>query len=365
MKTNPAEEPHNSSKTQPPGLVGPRLYQLKPICSGLITTDWINLRRWQRMKYHARWITDFILEAHERTFFVTVTFFRFVSDRQAKEAGRRFFQKRLAPFIEGYVRVIERQRNGRPHVHWIFRLIASACTDDWKIIKLAIQRYGRMFGFGRFDCDPVEHPKKLAWYLVKSFKEGALRASGKVVTYSNNIRRVKYATGKVCDGFSPVGARCASLCRKARMRNQRRVDEEAWCRVAISVSASDLCDWRAAKMNGRKETVESNDIERRCVSDIRPAPENDQVYRPIELEDPEILALAQSIRKNGLIEPIVISEDGYIISGHRRWNACLLLSFTGEQLNEFGQNIPVRVQCGVKRGDPEFLRLLREANGNG
>ena len=115
-------------------------------------------------------------------------------------------------------------------------------------------------------------------------------------------------------------------------------------------------------MNGRKETVESNDIERRCVSDIRPAPENDQVYRPIELEDPEILALAQSIRKNGLIEPIVISEDGYIISGHRRWNACLLLSFTGEKLNEFGQNIPVRVQCGVKRGDPEFLRLLREAN---
>ena len=194
VKTNPAEEPHNSSKTQPPGQVGPRFYQVKPICPGFSTTDWIKLRRWQRMMDHARWITDFILEAHERTFFVTVTFFRFVSDRQAKEAGRRFFQKRLAPVIEGYVRVIERQRNGRPHVHWIFRLITSACTDDWKIIKLAIQRYGRMFGFGRFDCDPVEHPKKLAWYLVKSFKEGALHATGKVVTYSNNLRRVKYAT---------------------------------------------------------------------------------------------------------------------------------------------------------------------------
>ena len=72
---------------------------------GFSTTDWIKLRRWQRMKDHARWITDFILEAHERTLFVTVTFFRFVSDRQAKEAGRRFFQKRLAAVIEGYVRV--------------------------------------------------------------------------------------------------------------------------------------------------------------------------------------------------------------------------------------------------------------------
>src|SRR4030081_3361808 len=104
--------------------------------------------------------------------------------------------------------------------------------------------------------------------------------------------------------------------------------------MGVEIPAGKLCDGKHGKMSGRKETVESNDIAKRCISDIRPAPENDQSYRPIELEDPEILALAQSIRKNGLIEPIVISEDGYVISGPRRWNACLLLSFTGEQLNE-------------------------------
>jgi hypothetical protein len=195
LKTNSAEESHISSKTQTPAPVGPRLYQLKPICPGFSTTDWIKLRRWQRMKDHARWITDFILEAHERTFFVTVTFFRFVSDRQAKEAGRRFFQKRLAPVIEGYVRVIERQRNGRPHVHWMFRLITSACTDDWKIIKLAIQRYGRMFGFGRFGCDPVETSQEAFLVLGEIVPGGCVAPHRKG---SDPLQQL--APGKVCNG---------------------------------------------------------------------------------------------------------------------------------------------------------------------
>src|SRR4051794_20230054 len=107
-----------------------------------------------------------------------------------------------------------------------------------------------------------------------------------------------------------MGVCCGSLRRRTRMRNQTGADREARCLLAVPVPAANLCDSRAAKMNGRKETDESNDIERRCISDVRPAPENDQVYRPIDLEDPEILALAQSIRKIGLIEPIVISEDG-------------------------------------------------------
>jgi hypothetical protein len=146
------------------------------------------------MKDHARCITDFIMEARERTLFVTVTFSRFESDERAKELGRRFFQKWLASIMEGYVRVIERQENGRPHIHWIFRLVAPAIACGGKIIQLTIKWHGRSFGFGRCEVERVWHPKRLAWYLVKSFKEGALRATGKVVTYSQSVRRVKYAT---------------------------------------------------------------------------------------------------------------------------------------------------------------------------
>jgi hypothetical protein len=111
------------------------------------------------------------------------------------DTGRRFFQKRLAPVIEGYVRVIERQRNGRPHVHWMFRLITSACTDDWKIIKLAIQRYGRMFGFGRFGCDPVETSQEAFLVLGEIVPGGCVAPHRKG---SDPLQQL--APGKVCNG---------------------------------------------------------------------------------------------------------------------------------------------------------------------
>jgi hypothetical protein len=186
------EESHNSSQSQPPVKSGPRLYQLKPICPRFSTIDWIRLRRWQRMKDHERWIYGFVIDARERTFLVTVTFFRFVSDEQAKKAGRRFLQKRLARIVEAYVRVIERQKNGRAHIHFILRVVASAIACGWKLIELTIEWHGATYGFGRCEVELVKSPQKLAAYLVKSLREGARRATGRVVTYSQNIARPKY-----------------------------------------------------------------------------------------------------------------------------------------------------------------------------
>jgi hypothetical protein len=44
---------------------------------------------------------------------------------------------------------------------------------------------------------------------------------------------------------------------------------------------------------------------------IRPAPENEKVYRPINGDDPEFIRLADSIAKIGVREPIVVTLDGY------------------------------------------------------
>ena len=60
---------------------------------------------------------------------------------------------------------------------------------------------------------------------------------------------------------------------------------------------------------------------------LRPAPENEQLYRPVSPGDPDVRALAESIRQHGVKEPLVISLDHYIISGHRRcvargWPGC-------------------------------------------
>ena len=46
-------------------------------------------------------------------------------------------------------------------------------------------------------------------------------------------------------------------------------------------------------------------------------PGNDQVYRPVDPNDPDILALPESIGKYGVKVPLVLTEDNYLLSGHR------------------------------------------------
>jgi hypothetical protein len=48
------------------------------------------------------------------------------------------------------------------------------------------------------------------------------------------------------------------------------------------------------------------------VDDLLEAPENDELYRPIQHDDPDIFGLADSIRRYGLREPLVITKDRYI-----------------------------------------------------
>lgn len=87
---------------------------------------------------------------------------------------------------------------------------------------------------------------------------------------------------------------------------------------------------------------------------IRPAPENESLYRPVDPDDPDIQALADSIRQHGVQEPIVVSADGYILSGHRRHVAAGLAGLV---------EVPCRVHPLRREDDPDrFVELLREFN---
>jgi hypothetical protein len=50
-------------------------------------------------------------------------------------------------------------------------------------------------------------------------------------------------------------------------------------------------------------------------------PENWTIYRRPDLTDQTFLDLCASIRESGIHTPLEISDDGYIISGHRRFIA--------------------------------------------
>ena len=89
------------------------------------------------------------------------------------------------------------------------------------------------------------------------------------------------------------------------------------------------------------------------ISEIKISGLNERIYRPISNDDPAIQELASSIEKDGILDPLVLSEDFYIISGHRRYAASQLAGLT---------MLPCFIRKGVKKDSDEFLKLLREFN---
>lgn len=88
------------------------------------------------------------------------------------------------------------------------------------------------------------------------------------------------------------------------------------------------------------------------LDDLIPAKVNDNVYKPVDPEDVAVQRLADDIRRNGLLEPILITRDGVILSGHRRFAACKVVGLT---------YVPVR-RHSVFSDDPEFVSLLVSCN---
>lgn len=91
------------------------------------------------------------------------------------------------------------------------------------------------------------------------------------------------------------------------------------------------------------------------IESVTPSPENESIYGEISHQnDDQIFALIESIEANGLAEPILVTEDMFILSGHRRYFACQWLDY---------EKIPIRIKRGIKRvGNPDYPALLAEYN---
>jgi hypothetical protein len=84
------------------------------------------------------------------------------------------------------------------------------------------------------------------------------------------------------------------------------------------------------------------------LASITPSDINDDVYRPPSMDDPDIQAMAQSMRERGVLQPLTITTDGFILSGHRRYCAAAVAGL---------EHVPVVVE-NITRDDPAFSRLL-------
>lgn len=100
------------------------------------------------------------------------------------------------------------------------------------------------------------------------------------------------------------------------------------------------------------ENQKRGHVRKMLLSQIKPSPENDTLYRPIDPTDPEVRALAASIRQHGVKEPLVLTQDHFLLSGHRRYAASKLVGLS---------EVPCRFEP-ICHTDPEFMTLLREYN---
>jgi len=90
------------------------------------------------------------------------------------------------------------------------------------------------------------------------------------------------------------------------------------------------------------------------LSEIQPSPENDKLYRPVCPDDPEVDKLAEFIRRRGLLEPIVVTLDGFVVSGHRQLCACIRAGLD----KALCRRLPIRRSDDLEA----FVQLLREYN---
>jgi hypothetical protein len=90
-----------------------------------------------------------------------------------------------------------------------------------------------------------------------------------------------------------------------------------------------------------------------AAAQIQPSPENDEVYGQVGTNDPAMPILVRSIQRLGLEEPLILTRDNYILSGHRRYYALRRLGW---------QRIPVRYANVYRKDNTDYHRLLAEYN---
>jgi ParB-like chromosome segregation protein Spo0J len=91
------------------------------------------------------------------------------------------------------------------------------------------------------------------------------------------------------------------------------------------------------------------------VKDIKPSRQNNLIYQPFGIANDDDRGLVNSIHEHGVVEPLVISQDNYLLSGHRRLSAATYLGI---------ETVPVRIDPIQFEPLPaeEKLRVLQRFN---
>ena len=112
-------------------------------------------------------------------------------------------------------------------------------------------------------------------------------------------------------------------------------------------------------------------IHQLSIDGLEPAHVNSLLYRPIDDDDPGLIGLADSIRSYGVLEPLIVSRDRVIGSGHRRHAAarlarletvpCLILPVNADH-PDFSKLVVICNQQRVKNNDEILREVIAQLN---
>ena len=60
------------------------------------------------------------------------------------------------------------------------------------------------------------------------------------------------------------------------------------------------------------------DLSQFPINQIKRAPENESIYDNFGIANSDDWELVKSIKTNGVLDPLVVTSDNYLLSGHRR-----------------------------------------------
>jgi len=96
----------------------------------------------------------------------------------------------------------------------------------------------------------------------------------------------------------------------------------------------------------------SDEIVYERTGDVFPSPENDTIYNPTKASDKDFISFCEEVRANGITDPLIITRDKFIASGHRRHAAARAIGLP---------EVPCRI-ADVLREDARFIPFLRACN---
>lgn len=82
------------------------------------------------------------------------------------------------------------------------------------------------------------------------------------------------------------------------------------------------------KAHSHDRNLKKSDKSNFSIKLIKTASENDLIYEPFGIANKDDIELVRSIRVNGIQEPLTLSQDYILLSGHRRFNAAKSLGLS-------------------------------------